>query len=392
MTNVINTNKELRKTTLYSLSIRSGSGLLRLSFKETNIPYDEFIEQDQKEIEIEQQEKDSVDKMEVESNTEPEDNLEVELDERSRILREQIMKEEENDRLRIQKEIEEELRKEQERERKRIIEENVKKQKKIEKLTITNESEDETKENNDPFLKEVLTKGGILDKKVAEVHEILRTIDTKEIDTIPSEPCPRDIKIFKPNESEFKPSNIELPDDFFEPTSEDFSFKKDNKEEILKTSHMRRKEYLMRISKYKKCFIRIKFPDNYSIQGTFYPQETTEHVINFVKENIIDPTIDFYLYTTPPIEPLHMNKSLRDQNLVPAAQVYFGIKGGVQVLPSPLLKLEGVEVVERVYNDNEESSTTVNETNKKERRKPKSKSEKEEIEKKILSKMFGIKK
>lgn len=386
---VIDTNKDLRKTTLFSLSIRSGSGLLRVSFKETEYPYDEFIEQDKQDIENEHQETAMEVDEGIQSTIEDKDKMEVEeLDERSRKLREQMILEEQRDRLRLQEEIEEELKREQERERKKAIEEEVsKKQKKIKKLTITEEKRNEDKNDNDPFMKELFTKGGLLDKKVSEVHSLLRTIDQEEIDSIPSEPCPRDMKVFKPNESEFKPSNVEFPDDFYEPTTTDFNINKENKEEILKTSHMRKKEYLKKISRFKKCLIRIKFPDNYSIQGTFYPQETTEHVMNFVRENLVDPNIDFYLYTTPPIEPLHMTKNLRDQQLVPAAQVYFGLKGNAQVLPSPLIKLDGVEVTERVYNDNSETKV---ETKKGERRKPKSKSEEEEVKKKIISKMFKI--
>mmetsp|Transcript_19446 Transcript_19446/g.18566 ORF Transcript_19446/g.18566 Transcript_19446/m.18566 type:complete len:135 (+) Transcript_19446:933-1337(+) len=56
------------------------------------------------------------------------------------------------------------------------------------------------------------------------------------------------------------------------------------------------------------ALIRVRFPDDYCIQGTFGALEKIQDVYNFVQENLATPTRQFYLYVTPP------KKELKEMN------------------------------------------------------------------------------
>merc|ERR1712150_55712 len=51
--------------------------------------------------------------------------------------------------------------------------------------------------------------------------------------------------------------------------------------------------------KYKYCLIRIKFPDELILQGTFRPSDSTSKVFDFVKENLILPDLPYELVEPP---------------------------------------------------------------------------------------------
>jgi hypothetical protein len=71
--------------------------------------------------------------------------------------------------------------------------------------------------------------------------------------------------------------------------------------------------------------LRIRFPDNYVLQGTFGAKETLQHVHDYVKQNIVSKERDFYLFETPPKKVLKDKKqSLFKARLVPMAIIYFG--------------------------------------------------------------------
>lgn len=61
-----------------------------------------------------------------------------------------------------------------------------------------------------------------------------------------------------------------------------------------RTEYENRKK-LEKISRYKCCVIRIKFKDNYILQGMFKPTENIMDVITFIKGFLKDPQKTFYL-------------------------------------------------------------------------------------------------
>ena len=73
--------------------------------------------------------------------------------------------------------------------------------------------------------------------------------------------------------------------------------------------------------------IRVKFPHGYILQGTFGALETVQDVINYVKENLEQPTRKFYLYETPPkriLDEKVMKNTLIKSKMVPSCMLYFG--------------------------------------------------------------------
>ena len=80
-----------------------------------------------------------------------------------------------------------------------------------------------------------------------------------------------------------------------------------------KNSHFKnkRQEELERLQKqpiHTTALVRIRFPDDYIIQGTFAGLEKIGELYKFVKENIFMKEREFYLYETPP------KKVLKDMN------------------------------------------------------------------------------
>ena len=102
-------------------------------------------------------------------------------------------------------------------------------------------------------------------------------------------------------------STFELPDAFFDVTVsdvrklyQDLRNKVTNYDQApLLTKEFRNleesKKILNQLGLYKKCLLRIQFPDRYVIQSTFTPIETIQDVMNLVRKYLLDPEMDFYL-------------------------------------------------------------------------------------------------
>lgn len=94
-------------------------------------------------------------------------------------------------------------------------------------------------------------------------------------------------------------------------------------------------------AKYKKCLLRINFPnERLVLQATFDIDETIAAAIDFVRQYLIDPELGFYLFTAPPKEVLSPGDTFASKRLVPAALVQFG-----QLGTGPVLKPEVAEKV-----------------------------------------------
>ncbi len=89
----------------------------------------------------------------------------------------------------------------------------------------------------------------------------------------------------------------------------------------------KRQEELDKLQKqqvYTTSLIRIRFPDEYVLQGTFGALEKIDDVYQFVKERLVFQDRQFYLYETPPKKILkEMNQTLKASRLVPSGMLYF---------------------------------------------------------------------
>lgn len=135
---------------------------------------------------------------------------------------------------------------------------------------------------------------------------------------------------------EAQKSAPEIPDSFFDLTVDDLKLllrdlrkqASGNDDAPLLTTKLRElednKRILNKIGQYKKCVLRIQFPDRLVLQGTFKPIESIETVYEFVKKYLKDNTINFYLFTIPPKRILPKDKNLLEVDCVPTAVLHFG--------------------------------------------------------------------
>jgi len=110
---------------------------------------------------------------------------------------------------------------------------------------------------------------------------------------------------------------------------------------------MREKERIERLAKFKKCTIRIRFPDRIELECVFLPEEKLDRLFEFVASCLLIPVTKFYLFTTPPRSLLDKDCQLnfRDLGYLPATLVHFGFEEGDQISTSRLVKPEVLKVV-----------------------------------------------
>jgi len=159
----------------------------------------------------------------------------------------------------------------------------------------------------------------------------------------------RNITVFTPSSAPFDPRSIDIPEDFYVITKQDLQLnaaiqkQKKKEQEIidgsLRTKEMRERDRIKKLSKYKKCFIRIRFPDRVELQGTFLPLEKISSIYQFVRDCLREESQDFHLYIIPPKTILKTDDptNLRDHNFLPACLIYFGLNEGSKI-QSPFLK------------------------------------------------------
>ncbi|PIA51386.1 hypothetical protein AQUCO_01100305v1 [Aquilegia coerulea] len=142
-----------------------------------------------------------------------------------------------------------------------------------------------------------------------------------------SEKLGREIRVFmtsSPSQVSEKVTNE--PDDFYELTPEDYfrvlSIKKEDK--LLKTRKIREAEQAARRSRITKATIRVRFPDNYTLEGKFLSSETFQSLIDLLMKAIARPDLPFYIYTTPPKKQIKdMSQDFYSAGFIPGAIVYF---------------------------------------------------------------------
>lgn len=94
---------------------------------------------------------------------------------------------------------------------------------------------------------------------------------------------------------------------------------------MLMTQAMREKFMKEKERKYRFTLIRIRFPDNIILQGTFAVTENFQQVVQFVKEHLSNDGIPFYLITgtREKLSEADFEKTLEALNLVPAVVLTF---------------------------------------------------------------------
>ncbi|XP_057491267.1 plant UBX domain-containing protein 1-like [Actinidia eriantha] len=140
-------------------------------------------------------------------------------------------------------------------------------------------------------------------------------------------------------------SSSEEPDDFYEFTAEDYyrihATRKLDK--FLKTRKIREAEEAACRSSITKAVIRVRFPDNYTLEATFHPSEAIQNLVDLLKKVVAQPELPFYIYTTPPKKQVQdMSQDFFAAGFVPGAIVYFSYdlpRGDDSVSPSgPFLR------------------------------------------------------
>ena len=146
------------------------------------------------------------------------------------------------------------------------------------------------------------------------------------------EPCDREAAVLRRDElaSQSSSDAAELPDDFFEVTVDDVKLmQSDLKKQVdkadapLQTEAGRKAHQARLLGRYKKAVVRVCFPDLWILQGSFRPGESLKALVKFVRDNLADPSISFYLYTSPPKTVLKNGKlTFLEAGFVPSGTVY----------------------------------------------------------------------
>ncbi|GJT79140.1 retrovirus-related pol polyprotein from transposon TNT 1-94 [Tanacetum coccineum] len=149
----------------------------------------------------------------------------------------------------------------------------------------------------------------------------------------------REIRVFETTSSQTSndPTNDEEPDEFYEFTAEDYyrilATKKEGEnttvvqlwaDKYLKTKKIREAEEAARRSRITKAVIRVRFPDNHTLESTFHPSETMQSLVDLLMKVVARPDLPFYIYTTPPKKQItDMSQDFYSAGFAPGAIVYF---------------------------------------------------------------------
>jgi hypothetical protein len=116
------------------------------------------------------------------------------------------------------------------------------------------------------------------------------------------DPCERELVVYHQNDSLQLTPTEEVPDTFFQHTVIDLQVMHSDLKRQAKTSDaplmtqaMRSVRDEMKLEKYKKSIVRVYFPDQWVLQGCFRPRESLKMLVAFIRENLSDPQVKFYL-------------------------------------------------------------------------------------------------
>ncbi|XP_028569429.2 UBX domain-containing protein 6 isoform X2 [Podarcis muralis] len=136
----------------------------------------------------------------------------------------------------------------------------------------------------------------------------------------------RQLRVFKPSP---QASRFELPSDFFSITAEELKREQRlrteavEKASMLRTKAMREKEEQRELRKYNYALLRIRFPDGYILQGTFYAREPVSALYQFVRETLQNNWLPFELLAPGGHKLTDESMALNECGLVPSALLTF---------------------------------------------------------------------
>jgi len=381
-----NTNQILRSTTLSSIGLVSGRHMLRLRYTPTDISLAEFVERDSKSQAVEKvaQEQAAEEKrVKKAAAIEKGKKAALEREERIKVLKEEEQRKKKENEAR-QKVLREAYEKEQlaraEKEKKdkenyerqqakkalqdaekhkalkeREMQEQAEMQERFKLLSSwgggeAKDKEDTTKDKDERPAKRMKLGEGTIDLRKGDSElrktttKLMRMKTEKERERdfgIPKEPCPRCVQVFAASTKPFNVASIEVPEDFYHISSDDMkkivAAKQAEKREeqqrtsVLMTKEMRERKKTQQLRRFRKTYIRVRFPNRMELQATFWSTETNQHLIDFVKSSLANPELKFYLYTTPPPKHLDAKANFKAQRFLPAALVHFGLEQGETV-------------------------------------------------------------
>ncbi|KAJ3011867.1 UNVERIFIED_CONTAM: hypothetical protein HDU68_001484 [Siphonaria sp. JEL0065] len=149
----------------------------------------------------------------------------------------------------------------------------------------------------------------------------------------------RGIKVFAAPPADVDgPMNIQLPDTFFQLSSTELKLAyissknkaKQLEDAPLMTKAMRDREEELKMKKWPKTMIRVRFPDRVTVQAAFLSTEPVSAIYTLISETLATPTKKYILYTTPPLLNLDSKKEFTfwKAGLAPATIVYFKWEDG----------------------------------------------------------------
>jgi hypothetical protein len=327
----IATNEELRRVSLASLGVTSGSALLRLSFRKTTTKLADVIRAEEERDSKEQETREMVapkpptpptpapaapvlaEAAVAPAATQPMEiippSVEI-IDERERQTRLAALVVEE-----AQRAAELEARIAAERAAAREKAEMQRRAKEKEERLLTQWELDDAS-----------IRAATAAAPIAPMEVTPKPIAPVETDVPESE---REVTVFPPQDMPFDPASIVIPDEFYDMTAEDLAAiraverKAKAEQAMLMTREMRERLHGNVWERFKRCTIRVRLPDRIEIQRTFLPNSRVAAVEAFVRECLADPSAEFVLFTTPPMEPLgDGTATLLKRELVPAALVH----------------------------------------------------------------------
>ncbi|XP_014214946.1 UBX domain-containing protein 6 [Copidosoma floridanum] len=162
----------------------------------------------------------------------------------------------------------------------------------------------------------------------------------------------RNVHVLLPSQAAVR---SELPSQFFVLSAEDIKREQTEKSkaversQMLMTQAMREKLMKDKERKYKFTLVRIRFPDNIILQGTFAVSENYQEVVQFVQQHLSNDKFPFYLITATreKLTEADFEKSLETLNLVPAVVLtFFWDTNSNTEAPSQYLKEETLNLLQ----------------------------------------------
>uniref|UniRef100_A0A8C6ZKH3 UBX domain-containing protein 6 n=1 Tax=Nothoprocta perdicaria TaxID=30464 RepID=A0A8C6ZKH3_NOTPE len=132
----------------------------------------------------------------------------------------------------------------------------------------------------------------------------------------------RQLSVFKPSPAA---AHFELPNDFYNLTAEEIKREQRLRSEavekasMLRTKAMRERDEQRELRKYNYTLLRVRFPDGYILQGTFYARESISMLYSFVREALVNDWLPFELLGPGGVKLTDENLAFSECGLVPSS-------------------------------------------------------------------------